>query len=70
MPKLNKRDTKISSGKHKVSKVMKQLRRLKMKANRWNRYREEIKAGNRKGKASRWDTSGLEKHMALLESMI
>jgi hypothetical protein len=71
MPKkLTKRDHRVSSGKHKVSRIMKQLQRLRMKINRWERYQTEIKAGERKGKISRWNTDGLEKHMALLESLI
>ena len=41
-----------------------------MKINRWNRYKEEISARTRKGKISRWDTSGLEKHIKLLESFV
>ena len=39
--RLNKRDTKTSSGKHKTSRILKQIRKLKMKINRWNRYRED-----------------------------
>jgi hypothetical protein len=71
MPKRQReRNHKTSSGKHKASRILKQVKRLKMKINRWNRYKEEIRAGNRKGKISRWDTSGLEKHMALLESLV
>jgi len=67
---INKRDTKVSSGKRKISRIMRQVARLKMKVNRWKRYQAEIKAGSRKGEVSRWDTSGLEKHMALLENSI
>jgi len=71
MPKKQKkRDHRTSSGKHKVSRTLKQIRRLKMKINRWNRYKEEIQAGDRKGKMSRWNTAGLEKHIALLESFV
>ncbi len=70
MPKLNKRDSRTSSGNRKTSRIMRQLMRLKMKVNRWNRYTEEMKAGKRKGDLGRWNTAGLKKHMALLEKLI
>jgi len=70
MPKKQKkRDHRTSSGKHRTSRISKQIRRLEMKVKRWDRYKEEIQAGSRKGKISRWNTAGLEKHIALLESL-
>lgn len=68
--KLNKRSSRTSSGKTKITRILRQIKRLKMKINRWNRYKEEISARTRKGKISRWDTSGLEKHIKLLESFV
>lgn len=68
--KLIKRDHRTSSGKRKISRIMRQIRRLEMKMKRWNRYKDEIHAGSRKGKPSRWDTAGLEKHKTFLESLI
>ena len=62
----NKRDSKVSSGKRKASKINTQLKRLQMKISRWNRYKEEVIQGKRKGSVDRWNTSGLEKHMELL----
>ena len=68
--KKGKGDHKQSSGNRKLQRVARTARRLGYKINRWKRYQEEIKAGTRQGKVARWDTAGLEKHKALLESML
>lgn len=61
---------KDSSGTKKISRANTQIRRIKMKINRWKRYQQEIKDGKREGKSARWDTKGLEKHISLLEGLI
>lgn len=38
-----------------------------LKMNRWQRYLDEIERGRRKGPASRWNTSGIERHIVFLE---
>lgn len=73
MEKNNKNANKIvkmSSGKRKNAKIMKTIRRATMKINRWKRYIKEIKNGERKGNLNRWDASGLEKHIELLENLL
>ena len=66
----SKRDHKVSSGRHKFSRINKQLCRLKMKVARWERYQKEIEQSERKGSIKRWDTAGLKRHIELLESFI
>jgi len=61
---------KMSSGKRRSARIMRTIQRLQMKINRWDRYKEEIKKDERKGSLDRWDTSGLQKHMKLLEGLI
>lgn len=70
--KTNKRqrEGKKSSGKAKKSRARRLIMRAKMKINRWKRYKEEISEGQRKGFISRWDTSGLEKHIKMLERFV
>jgi hypothetical protein len=71
MPKKkSKRTHKTSSGRSKYVRINRTIRRLTMKVNRWKRYQSEIGASKRSGPASRWDTSGLEKHIKLLEKCI
>ena len=69
MSKTNSKESRTSGGKRKIQRINQQIRRLNMKVARWERYIEEIKQDKRKGKISRWDTSGLKKHIALLESL-
>jgi len=61
---------KLSGGNRKKVRIRNQIRRLNMKIARWKRYAEEIKEEKRKGSLKRWNTSGLEKHKALLETFI
>lgn len=61
---------KMSSGKHKLAKLNRQISRVKMKINRWNRYSEEIANNKRSGSAKRWNTAGLQKHLEMLEGLI
>ena len=44
--------------------------RTEMKINRWKRYVDEIERGERKGKVSRWNTAGLEKHAEYLKQLL
>lgn len=69
MPPTTKTST-MSSGAHKLSKIKRQISRLKMKINRWTRYVEEINNNKRKGSVKRWDTAGLKKHLELLETLV
>ena len=63
----SKTDNNIgSSGLKKMRSITKEVRRTKMKINRWKRYKKE----NRGGDQSRWDISGLEGHVKLLESLV
>ena len=68
--KKSKRTSKTSSGKHKKSKIRKVIMRTEMKINRWKRYVDEIERGERKGKVSRWNTAGLEKHAEYLKQLL
>lgn len=65
-----KRDSATSSGKRKFARINRQMSRLRMKIKRWERYQKEIEQSERKASIKRWDTSGLKKHMELLESFI
>jgi hypothetical protein len=68
MPKKKgKRDHKVSSGLRAKRKAKRTINRLVMKMSRWERYKKEISEGRRSGSPSRWDTSGIEKHIAFLE---
>jgi len=75
--------SKTSSGGRRRSRARAELRRVKMKIARWERYKEEGKpawtAAKEKKKKSRpttvsrynnWDTAGLKKHMKVLEGII
>ena len=64
-----KRAHRTSGGGRKVARINQQVTRLKMKIKRWERYVSEIKDGTRKGSASRWNTSGLKRHLELLKNM-
>ena len=64
------RDHVVSGGKRRASRMMRNIKRLGMKINRWKRYQEEIKKGEKKGNILRWNTAGLEKHSELLESLL
>lgn len=66
----SKGDHKQSSGQRKNRRRKFLIRRLGYKINRWKRYQEEIKAEKKKGNVSRWDTTGLEAHKALLEGLV
>lgn len=61
---------KQSSGQRKARRINKEIRRLKMKMARWDRYTEEVEAGTRKGTTKRWNTDGLRKHMEFLETLV
>ena len=61
---------KMSSGKQRSARIMRTIQRATMKVNRWERYKEEIKNGERKGSLDRWDTSGLKRHIELLENLL
>lgn len=41
-----------------------------MKINRWNRYTQEITNNKRQGSAKRWNTTGLQKHLEMLENLV
>ena len=69
MSGAKKKDHKPSSGLRKSRRINNQIRRLHMKIARWDKYTAQIEAGKRKGKASRWKTDGLLKHVELLESI-
>lgn len=62
-----KRDHRTASGFRAARRSRRIISRLLLKINRWNRYKDEITQGKRKGLESRWDTSRIEKHIALLE---
>ena len=63
------RTSTTSAGKGRGSIIMRTIKRSQMKIARWKRYVREIESGERKGSVSRWDTSGLERHIELLESL-
>ena len=65
-----KRNSTTSSGRRRGARMMRNIRKLQTKINRWDRYKEEIKKEERKGSPSRWDTSGLKRHMELLEKLL
>jgi hypothetical protein len=64
-----KKVKKPSSGLKKSRRAKSEIRRLRMKIARWDKYTAQVEAGKRKGKASRWKTDGLLKHIQLLESV-
>lgn len=79
--KKSKGDHKTSSGGHKLAKKNRAIRKLRQKIARWERYKEEGKPSvtaeqeekKRRPNKSRhrdWDTSGLKKHLELLESQL
>lgn len=67
--KIKKRDHRTSGGGRKAARINQQITRIKMKIKRWERYVSEIKSGTRNSSALRWDTSGLKRHLELLQSM-
>jgi hypothetical protein len=70
MAKRKKRKYTPSAGGRRESKINSLILRLTMKVNRWERYREEIEGGKRSGDVKRWNTSGLKKHIQLLENSL
>ena len=65
-----KRNSTTSSGRRRGARMMRNIRKFQMKVNRWDRYKEEIEKEERKGNPSRWDTSGLKRHIELLEKLL
>jgi hypothetical protein len=68
--KKRKRTHKVSSGLSAKRKAKRTIGKLKLKINRWNRYCEEIRNHKRKGVESRWNISGIEKHIKLLQRFV
>ena len=64
-----KRTSRMSSGRRAKSRATRTIARLMLKMNRWERYVKEIECGKRKGPVSRWNPSGIEKHISLLEKI-
>ena len=64
------RDSKYSNGLRRVSKARQDLVKLKSKAKRWERYKNEIETKDRKGDPKRWDTTGINKRISQLKSII
>ncbi len=73
--------SKSSSGKRRMARASKALRRIMMKIARWERYLEEGKpswtaAQEKDGKSrnrsryNNWDTTGLKKHADVLQAII
>ncbi len=60
----------ISSGKRRISRWKKMLRRTNMKIARFKRYKEEGKKTAKKSSRRGWSITGLEKHVALLQGYI
>jgi len=70
MSKKSSRTSRVSSGLLRKNRCNSQRRKLESKVRRWKRYAKEIKDGKRTGKVSRWDISGLTKHLELLAEVI
>ena len=69
MGREDKKESYTSSGKHKAAKINTLKRRTQMKINRWKKYQDEITNGKRSGSAKRWDTTGLEKYLQILQNL-
>lgn len=81
MGKKSSRESKTSSGKHKVALRKRALRKIRQKIARWDRYREEEKSPvsadqkekknfSPKSRHRNWDTTGLKKQLELLEALV
>lgn len=71
MPKHKaKRDHKSSSGKSKVARAKRNLRRTKMKIARFKRYLTEEKPVAAGSRRVGWKTDGLERHVNTLQAII
>jgi len=79
--KKSKGDHKVSSGKHKLAVKNRAVRKLRQKIARWERYKEkgkpaitaaqeEKKNKPNKSRHHNWDTTGLKKHLELLEALL
>lgn len=68
--KLPKGDPKVSRGGRKCSKTKKLLRRLKMKINRFKRYKQEEKYNAKGSKRKGWNIEGMLKHLSILDSVL
>ena len=66
----NQRTSRYSSGMRRVRKARQTIGKLKSKVKRWDRYKTEIEAKDRKGSVKRWSTDGLLKRISQLESMV
>lgn len=69
--KKKQRDKETSSGIRKKARINRQLRKLRSKVKRWDRYKAEVEAGTRTApkRSLRWNTDGLKKHMDFLNSI-
>lgn len=61
---------KLSSGIGRMARAKSVIRRTKMKIKRWQRYAKEITNETRKGEVSRWNTTGLEQHIQMMETIV
>lgn len=79
--KKSKGEHKASSGSRKTAVLKRQIRKLRQKIERWERYKEEGKSAitaeqeEKKNKPNKsrhrnWDATGLKKHLELLEAKL
>ncbi len=68
--KTSSKTSNVSSGKRCISRWKKMLRRTNMKITRFKRYKEEGKKTAKNSLRRGWSTTGLEKHVALLQGYI
>lgn len=66
--KKKQRDSTTSSGIRRGARLRRNIRRAKMKVNRWKRYQSEERVASPKRKG--WDTAKLEKHIEYLTSLL
>ena len=69
--KGKKKDRKPSSGMRKYRDAQRRIKVLEKKVRRWDRYREAGKETKSKNtsRAKNWDTTGILKHIELLQGI-
>lgn len=64
------RSSRKSSGMRRSRRANRERRELEIKKKRWERYAKEVEAGERKGSAARWSTSGIERRLNQLREIV